>query len=155
MLYTLIMDMLKFIVDINLSRNSFLFSILLAQKNYSNRLMRLFCFVSFRWRGEVHAGLVWSRTADTNSYTKIFLFFFFVWTKAAIYYVAVLRRFMVMTIHASCSGWQFQNRKKKNFWHILIKCEREKVGLHRISAHGHVCVGRPCAAAAALWCRGK
>jgi hypothetical protein len=36
----------------------------------------LFCFV-FRWRGEVNAGLVWSRTADTNSYTKIFLFFFF------------------------------------------------------------------------------
>jgi hypothetical protein len=36
----------------------------------------LFCFV-FRWRGEVHAGLVWSRTADTNSYIpKSFCFFF-------------------------------------------------------------------------------
>jgi hypothetical protein len=84
----------------------------------------LFCFV-FRWRGEVNAGLVWSRTADTNSYTKIFLFFFFVWTKAAIYYVAVLRRFMVMTIHASCSGWQFQNRKKKLLAYLNQVRERE------------------------------
>lgn len=79
MLYTLIMDMLKFIVDINLSRNSFLFSILLAQKNYSNRLMRLFCFVLFFVGEEKFTLGSFGHEQQTPIHIpKFFCFFFFV-----------------------------------------------------------------------------
>jgi hypothetical protein len=72
------MDMLKFIVDINLSRNSFLFSILLAQKNYSNRLMRLFCFVLFFVGEEKFTLGSFGHELQTpiHIYQNLFVFFF-------------------------------------------------------------------------------
>lgn len=77
MLYTLIMDMLKFIVDINLSRNSFLFSILLAQKII--QIDWCVCFVLFCF-SLARRSSRWARLV-TNSrhqfiYQNFFVFFF-------------------------------------------------------------------------------
>ena len=86
----------------------------------------LFCFFSLARRSSRWARLV-TNSRHQFIYQNFFVFFF-VWTKAAIYYVAVLRRFMVMTIHASCSGWQFQNRKKKKLLAYLNQVRERESG---------------------------